>query len=61
MGPGGELTLEDRAIPPERLAALLARDGDIHGLLVQDVPPDRRMSLRPTATADGRRYWVIGP
>ncbi len=34
---------------------------DIHSLVVQDAPPDRRMGLRPAATPDGRRYWVIGP
>ena len=33
---------------------------DIHDLLVQGAPPERRFGLRTTATADGRRYWVIG-
>ncbi|HXT21942.1 MAG TPA: alpha/beta hydrolase, partial [Thermoanaerobaculia bacterium] len=33
---------------------------DIQRVVVEDTPPQARFGLREAATADGRRYWVIG-
>ena len=33
---------------------------DMHRLIVEGAPPDRRFGLRPMAPEKGERYWLIG-
>lgn len=33
---------------------------DIHSLIWNDLPPEKRFGLQPTATESGQRYWLIG-
>jgi hypothetical protein len=33
---------------------------DMHALITQDAPPDKRFGLREAKNEEGERYWLIG-